>query len=66
MAGIRKLEVIPVAGSDLVDPIISVHHGRVVKRTGDGSIIEFRSVVDAMRCAVAVLNGALPLSTGLQ
>jgi class 3 adenylate cyclase len=31
--------------SDLIDPIISVHHGRVVKRTGDGSIIEFRSVV---------------------
>ena len=28
--------------SDLIDPIISVHHGRVVKRTGDGSIIEFR------------------------
>jgi adenylate cyclase len=28
--------------SDLIDPIISVHHGRIVKRTGDGSIIEFR------------------------
>src|ERR1700726_1223959 len=40
--------------SDLIDPIISVHHGRVVKRTGDGSIIEFRSVVDAVRCAVEV------------
>ena len=35
--------------SDLIDPIISVHHGRIVKRTGDGSIIEFRSVVDAVR-----------------
>jgi adenylate cyclase len=33
--------------SDLVDPILAVHHGRVVKRTGDGAIIEFRSVVDA-------------------
>jgi adenylate cyclase len=33
--------------SDLIDPTISVHHGRVVKRTGDGSIAEFRSVVDA-------------------
>ena len=32
--------------------IISVHHGRVVKRTGDGSVIEFRSVVDAVRCAL--------------
>jgi len=33
--------------SDLIDPIISVHHGHIVKRTGDGSIVEFRSVVDA-------------------
>ena len=40
--------------SDLVDPAIDAHHGRVVKRTGDGSIIEFRSVVDAVRCAVEV------------
>jgi class 3 adenylate cyclase len=31
--------------SDLIDPTIAVHHGRIVKRTGDGSIIEFRSVV---------------------
>jgi class 3 adenylate cyclase len=38
--------------SDLIDPTIAVHHGRIVKRTGDGSIIEFRSVVDAVRCAV--------------
>ena len=36
--------------SDLIDPAIAVHHGRIVKRTGDGSLIEFRSVVDAMRC----------------
>jgi adenylate cyclase len=38
--------------SDLIDPTIAVHHGRVVKRTGDGSIIEFRSVVDAVNCAI--------------
>ncbi len=36
--------------SNLIDPTISVHHGRIVKRTGDGSVIEFRSVVDAVRC----------------
>ena len=29
--------------SDLIDPTIAVHHGRVVKRTGDGAIVEFRS-----------------------
>ena len=40
--------------SDLIDPIISVHHGRVVKRTGDGAIVEFRSVVDAVNCAIEI------------
>jgi adenylate cyclase len=40
--------------SDLIDPTIAVHRGRIVKRTGDGSIIEFRSVVDAVRCAIEV------------
>lgn len=38
--------------SDLVDPKISVHHRRVVQCIGDGSIIEFRSVVDAVRCDI--------------
>jgi class 3 adenylate cyclase len=40
--------------SDVIDPIISVYHGRIVKRTGDGAIVEFRSVVDAVRCAIEV------------
>jgi TolB-like protein/class 3 adenylate cyclase/Flp pilus assembly protein TadD len=40
--------------SDLIDPAISVHHGRVVKRTGDGAIVEFRSVVDAVNCAIEI------------
>ena len=40
--------------SDLIDPTIAAHHGRIVKRTGDGSIIEFRSVVDAVNCAIEV------------
>jgi class 3 adenylate cyclase len=35
--------------SDLIDPTIAAHHGLVVKRTGDGAIVEFRSVVDAVR-----------------
>src|SRR5271166_3053838 len=38
--------------SDLIDPTIAVHSGRVVKRTGDGSIVEFRSAVDAVRSAI--------------
>jgi adenylate cyclase len=40
--------------SDLIDPTIAVHHGRIVKRTGDGSIIEFRSVIDAVNCAIEI------------
>jgi len=43
--------------SDLIDPIIAVHNGRIVKRTGDGAIVEFRSVVNAVRCATEVQNG---------
>ena len=45
--------------SDLIDPAIAAHHGRIVKRTGDGSIIEFRSVVDAVRCAIEIQNGLI-------
>ena len=40
--------------SDLIDPAVAAHHGRIVKRTGDGPIVEFRSVVDAVRCAIEV------------
>ena len=50
----RTLAQLRTLRSDLIDPIISVHHGRIVKRTGDGSIIEFRSVVDAVRCAIEI------------
>jgi len=51
--------------SDLIDPTIAVHHGRIVKRTGDGSIIEFRSVVDAVRCAIEVQTGMVERNAGL-
>jgi adenylate cyclase len=37
----------------------------VVKRTGDGILIEFRSVVDAVRCAVEVQNGMIERNAGL-
>jgi adenylate cyclase len=52
--------------SDLIDPTIAVHHGRVVKRTGDGSIVEFRSVVDAVRCAIEVQNGMVERNDGFR
>ena len=51
--------------SDLIDPAIDAHRGRVVKRTGDGILIEFRSVVDAVRCAIEVQNGMVERNAGL-
>jgi hypothetical protein len=42
-----------------------VHHGRVVKRIGDGLLVEFRSVVDAVRCAIEVQNNMLERNVGL-
>jgi class 3 adenylate cyclase len=51
--------------SDLIDPTISVHHGRIVKRTGDGSVIEFRSVVDAVRCAIKVQKAMVERNAGV-
>jgi TolB-like protein/class 3 adenylate cyclase len=38
--------------AELIDPKIAHHHGRIVKTTGDGVLVEFASVVDALRCAV--------------
>src|SRR5580658_10476856 len=51
--------------SDLIDPTIAIHHGRIVKRTGDGSIVEFRSVVDAVRCAIEVQNAMIDRNAGV-
>ena len=51
--------------SDLIDPAIAAHHGRIFKRTGDGNLVEFRSVVDAVRCAIEMQNGLLERNAGL-
>ncbi len=51
--------------SDLIDPTIAVHHGRVVKRTGDGAIVEFRSVVDAVNCAIEVQKAMVERNVGV-
>jgi TolB-like protein/class 3 adenylate cyclase len=61
----RTLARLRALRSDLIDPTIAVHHGRIVKRTGDGSIIEFRSVVDAVRCAIDVQTGMVERNAGL-
>src|SRR5271167_1200420 len=48
------LERLKALRRELLDPKIAEHHGRIVKTTGDGMLVEFPSVVDAVRCAVAV------------
>ena len=58
----RTLARLRALRSDLIDPTIAVHHGRVVKRTGDGILTEFRNVVDAVRCAIEVQNGMVERS----
>jgi hypothetical protein len=58
---------LPASGrsaANLIDPTIAVHNGRVVKRTGDGSIIEFRRVVDAVRCAIRIQFSSLATRRG--
>src|SRR5690242_3936513 len=61
----RTLARLRALRSDLFDPTIALHHGRVVKRTGDGVLIEFRSVVDAVRCAIEIQNGMVERNAGL-
>jgi TolB-like protein/class 3 adenylate cyclase len=61
----RTLARLRALRSDLIDPTIAVHHGRVVKRTGDGAIVEFRSVIDAVRCALELQDGMVERNAGL-
>ena len=44
---------------ELINPKIAEHRGRTVKKTGDGMLVEFPSVVDAVRCAVDVQRGMI-------
>jgi TolB-like protein/class 3 adenylate cyclase len=62
----RTLARLRALRSDLVDPAVAVHRGRVFKRTGDGILAEFRSVVDAVRCAIEIQDGMVDRNAGLQ
>src|SRR6516165_1212109 len=53
------LERLKVHRRQLIDPKIREHRGRIVKTTGDGLLVEFASVVDAVRCAAEVQRGML-------
>jgi adenylate cyclase len=61
----RTLARLRALRSDLIDPTIAVHNGRVIKRTGDGALVEFRSVVDAVRCAIEIQNGMAERNAGV-
>jgi TolB-like protein len=59
------LERLKALRRELLDPKIAEHHGRIVKTTGDGLLVEFGSVVDAVRCAVAVQQAMPERHAGL-
>src|SRR6202042_2822015 len=61
----RTLSRLRALRSDLIDPAVAIHNGRIVKRTGDGLIAEFRSVVEAVRCAIAMQNGLIEHNVGM-
>lgn len=51
---------------DLIDPAMSEHRGRLVKTIGDGLLVEFASVVDAVRCALRIQQGMAILNTDMR
>jgi len=51
---ISTLQALKAHRKELIDPTITAHRGRIVKTTGDGMLVEFASVIDAVGCAVAV------------
>src|SRR5882724_3153675 len=59
------LERLKALRRELLDPKIAEHRGRLVKTTGDGMLVEFASVVDAVRCAVAVQQAMPERNTGV-
>jgi adenylate cyclase len=59
------LERLKALRHELVDPKIAEHHGRIVKTTGDGLLVEFPSAVDAVRCAVEVQQAMPERNAGI-
>ena len=57
------LQVLKAIRAELIDPAIAAHNGRLVKTTGDGFLVEFGSVVDALRCGTEVQAGMAERNT---
>ena len=60
----RTLARLRALRADLIDPTIAAQNGRVFKRTGDGALVEFRSVVEAVRCAITIQNAMIERNVG--
>jgi adenylate cyclase len=60
----RTLARLRALRADVIDPIVRSQNGRVFKRTGDGALVEFRSVVEAVRCAISVQNAMVERNVG--
>src|SRR6266404_2257655 len=56
---VATLRALKMHRRELVDPSIARHHGRIVKTTGDGMLVEFASIVDAVGCAVSIQRGMI-------
>jgi adenylate cyclase len=61
----RTLARLRILRAELIDPTVASQNGRVFKRTGDGVLVEFRSVVEAVRCAITVQNAMVERNAGL-
>ena len=61
----RTLSRLRTLRSELIDPTIASQNGRVFKRTGDGALVEFRSVVEAVRCAITIQNAMVERNVGM-
>jgi adenylate cyclase len=59
------LQALKAIRAELIDPTIAAHNGRLVKTTGDGLLVEFGSVVDALRCATEVQAGMAERNTAV-
>jgi class 3 adenylate cyclase/TolB-like protein/Tfp pilus assembly protein PilF len=62
---IGTLNALKTHRRERIDPTIARHHGRIVKTTGDGLLVEFASVVDAVACAVAIQRAMLAFNAGV-
>jgi adenylate cyclase len=61
----RTVTALKAHRRELIDPKVAEHHGRIVKTTGDGALLEFASAVDAVRCAIEIQRTMAERNTGV-